>query len=308
MRSPLAILLALLPLASLPLGSVAMASQPKETHPVQPARFPRSSREGIVSAIARLSTLPGGWERTRAASEAFLGARYRRAPLGDGGSSGPRLRWDAVDCLTFVETSLAVGEARSLDEVEPILDDIRYEGGKAPSFESRLHLMEAQWIPDLIRKGYVEEATRRLGGDRVIEASVTYTAESWAKREDLKGQPWSPRLAGTHSIPVIPLDAAIELGPSLPEGLVLNVVRVPAAGKVSLITHTGLVVVKDGKRFVRHAALAEREVIDEPIERFLRRHAGMRSRRVLGVNLLAVRPNAERARRAAESRLLDTSR
>ena len=82
----------------------------------------------------------------------------------------------------------------------------------------------------------------------------------------------------------------------LPEGLVLNVVREPREGSVSLVTHTGLVVVKNGTRYLRHAARSHGAVKDELLDTFLRRHAAMRKRRVLGVNLLAVRDNSERAR------------
>jgi len=123
----------------------------------RPISLAKATSAEIERETARLATLPAGWERVRAASEGFLGAPYRHSPLGEGAGvdPDPRLRWDAVDCITLIETAMAVGEARSLAEVRPILDDIRYADGTSPSFENRLHLMEAQWIPDLIRKGYL---------------------------------------------------------------------------------------------------------------------------------------------------------
>lgn len=267
-------------------------------------RFAKASRDELAEGLAALLRLPAGWTRIRAGSEAFLGTRYRFSPLGEGSGvdADPRLRWDAVDCLTLIETALALGEAPDVGAVEAILDDIRYASGKEPSFEDRLHLMEAQWIPDLIRKGYLEEATARLGGGATITASIRYDPAIWARRTNLRNHPWRDGLAGLHELPVIPLAAAIELGPTLPEGLVLNVVRVPTPGKMNLVTHSGLVVIRDGKRYVRHAALAEREVIDEPIERFLGRHARMRQRQVLGINLLAIRDNSARTAQIAASR------
>lgn len=276
---------------------------------VQPARSVAAPKaEAAITTI--ISDHAPGWERAKATSEALLGTPYRHSPLGEGGGvdPDPRLRWDAVDCLTLIETALAAGEARSSGEVEAILDDIRYEDGKSPSFANRLHLMEAQWIPDLQRKGYLEEATVRLGGEAVVTASIAYDEAGWKARAKLRTLPWQPSLSGDHSIPYIPLAAAAKIAPTLPEGLIVSVVRAPVPGAVSLVTHSGLLVIRDGKRFVRHAALRQKAVIDEPLDRFLARHAQMRRRKVLGINLLAVRPNPERAAMAVEARRLVTGR
>lgn len=292
---------------SLVLALVLVASSPSWAQSLSreaSISYAKATREEIERETARLASLPGGWPRTRAASEGFLGVRYRRSPLGEGSGidPDPRLRWDAVDCITLIETSLALGEARNLFEVQTILDDIRYAEGKAPAFENRLHLMEAQWIPDLIRKGYLEDATARHGGSAVVRMDVEYDRESWRKGTNLPGLPWSDELAGRHSIPMIPLDAAMALADSLPEGLIVNVVRAPVPGKVNLITHSGFVVVHEGKRYVRHAALGPKAVIDEPLDAFLRRHSKMRLRKVVGVNLLSVRGNAERVQRLLSSK------
>ena len=274
-----------------------------------PPASPRASRveAKVASAIAESAA---GWERVKRASEAFLGTPYRHSPLGEGAGvdADPRLRFDAVDCLTLIETAIAAGEARTPSEIEPILDDVRYADGTAPAFANRLHLMEAQWIPDLVRKGYLEEATVRLGGGAVVEESIAYDEKEWRARKKLRGLPWQPSLAGTHLVPYIPLADAARLAPTLPEGLVINVVRAPVPGAVSLVTHSGLLVIKDGKRYVRHAALRQAQVIDEPLEHFIARHAQMRLRKVLGLNLLAVRSNAVRAEKAVAARRLVTGR
>ena len=46
-------------------------------------------------------------------SSPFLGTTYAISPLGEGSGidTDPRLRWDKVDCLTFVETSMALALA-----------------------------------------------------------------------------------------------------------------------------------------------------------------------------------------------------
>jgi hypothetical protein len=280
------------------LPSLAWANLAAPAHPADPA-FARRSEQRITAALGKAQGAAAGWPRTRAVSEAMLGIPYEHSALGEGAGvdPGPRLRFDRVDCVTFVETALAFGNARSGAEAGRLLDDIRYASGSAPAFAHRLHVMEAQWIPDQIRKGYLEDVTRAVGGVAVVDVTSTYTPESWAKRSGLPELAWADAPHGSFSLPVLPLADALRLAPELPEGLVLSVVREPQPGSVSLVSHTGFVVIKDGKRYLRHAMLSLGQVTDEPLENFLRRHAAMRKRRVVGVHLLAVRDNSARVRK-----------
>ena len=50
-----------------------------------------------------------------------------------------------------------LANARSLDQAKAVLSDIRYADGK-PSFQSRNHFTEAQWLPANSRKGYLKDA------------------------------------------------------------------------------------------------------------------------------------------------------
>lgn len=235
-------------------------------------------------------------ERIEAVSAAFLGAPYERSPLGEGEGIDPdaRYREDAFDCLTLVETAIALAHSRDRSQAERILDDIRYASGRAPSFQSRLHLMEAQWIPDLIRKGYLEEVTPQYGGEEVIWIEVELDERRWARRRLLPALRWEPELEGAHRLPVVPLQVAQRIAHTFPAGLVIDVVREALGEDLTRITHTGLIVEREGKRYVRHAALRERRVIDEPLEGFLARHAWMRKRRVTGIHLSAIRDNQDR--------------
>lgn len=235
-------------------------------------------------------------ERVEAASSPFLGAPYRRSPLGEGKGIDPdaRYREDAFDCLTLVETAIALAHRRERSQAERILDDIRYADREEPSYQSRLHLMEAQWIPDLIRKGYLEEVTPLYGGEDVVWIEIELDAQKWERRRLLPALPWAPELEGVHRIPVLPLEAAIRIANTLPAGLVIDVVREARGDDLTRISHTGLLLERDGSRFVRHAALRDRKVIDEPLEAFLVRHSRMRQRRVTGIHLSAIRENEER--------------
>src|SRR5690606_38458746 len=122
--------------------------------------FPRRGDPGSIGAVmlpvllaaaVATSAVPSIAERVEAASAPFVGAPYRRSPLGEGEGIDPdaRYREDAFDCLTLVETAIALAHRSDRAQAARILDDIRYADGGPPSYERRLHLMEAQWIPDL---------------------------------------------------------------------------------------------------------------------------------------------------------------
>ena len=95
-------------------------------------------------------------ERLEAVSAKFLGTVYVASPLGEGKGKDPDplVRYDAVDCLTFVEEAIALSLAASSEAVVPLLTRIRYEG-ESPDFETRNHVMEAQWVPSNLKKGFL---------------------------------------------------------------------------------------------------------------------------------------------------------
>jgi len=81
-------------------------------------------------------------ERVSFWSKQFLGRPYIAGPLND---SDRRFRLDGFDCMTFVETCIALGLSKSFDEILPNLDAIRYYGAR-PSFETRKHFISIDWI------------------------------------------------------------------------------------------------------------------------------------------------------------------
>src|SRR3954469_16798398 len=112
----------------------------------------------LDARIAEAHKLPFA-DRIEALSRLFIGVPYTDLPLGDGNQGpepGPLFRTDGVDCQTYVETILAMANASNLDQAKAVLTDIRYADGK-PSFQSRNHFTEAQWLPENARKGYLKD-------------------------------------------------------------------------------------------------------------------------------------------------------
>jgi hypothetical protein len=251
---------------------------------------------------AGLAAQAPGAPRAVWAAGRLLGAPYRLSPLGEGAGPDPdpRFRLDAFDCVTLVETAIALGAARSVAEARALLDDVRYDG--PPDFQHRNHYLEAQWLPANARKGWIEDATGRIGGEWAMVGEKRLGPGTWRAAERagtaVAGLEPARRPLGTFPLPLVPIDHVAGLAGRIPEGTILLVVREDRPWRPYRVTHLGIVVAgRGGERMLRHASDAPgaMRVRDEPLGRFLARNARLHGWPVVGVSLWAIRDNAARA-------------
>ena len=240
----------------------------------------------LDAKIAEAHRLPFT-ERIDALSRLFVGVPYTDLPLGDGDQGpepGPRFRTDGVDCQTYVETVLAMANGRSLDQTKAILDDIRYADGK-PSFQSRNHFTEAQWLPANARKGYLADEVPAL--DRRAPAETLILDKSqWTQVPGLKRLIPANVPDGKYKVRYLPLDRVEKRAKDICPGSILMVVREHDPNRVVRITHMGFVVRTDSGLVVRHASTGkEHAVIDEPLDAFVQRQREYKKWKVIGVAL-----------------------
>ncbi len=115
---------------------------------------------------------------------------YVAEPLGEGSqafySQKPLYRLDVFDCTTFVETILALAVTSYNEDNNVILENfqqninaIRYKAGEV-SFHTRNHFPEADWIPNNIAAGFVEdisnEVALRFGYSHTLPALINKKA------------------------------------------------------------------------------------------------------------------------------------
>ena len=78
-----------------------------------------------------------------------LGTPYQDGPLGEGPEgkfdTDPRVDFGKVDCVTYVEQTLALATASSYEEMFLNLQRIRYREGRT-DFENRNHFMISDWV------------------------------------------------------------------------------------------------------------------------------------------------------------------
>lgn len=233
-------------------------------------------------------------ERLLHMSGRFLGTPYAHSPLGEGEGvdPDPRFRLDRVDCLTFVETTLALAFSETPEDVLHVLDAIRYRG--RPDYVARNHLMEAQWLPSNAGKGFLREVTSSLGGPQARASDKVLGPEAWASSTGRALQlPPAARPTGHFPLGVLPVEAVASQAAHWPSGTLLLVVREDAPWRVTRISHLGFVVQRGGHTFLRHATRGWKNgVVDEELSHLLARHARYRWK-VVGVSLWEVRDPRE---------------
>jgi len=222
--------------------------------------------------------------------EQLRGTPYAHSPLGEGEGQDPdpRLRLDKVDCLTFVETVMALALSSSVEDVVHVLDSIRYRN--RPDYAGRNHLMEAEWLPSNTAKGMVRDVTAQLGGEGVFQDAKVIGPEAWASTTARAlALPPEARLTGRFPLSVLPVDQVAAHAAHWPSGTLLLVVREDAPWRITRVSHLGFVVQRGGRTYLRHATRGWKDgVVDEELSHLLARHSRYQWK-VQGVSLWEIR-------------------
>jgi hypothetical protein len=197
----------------------------------------------------------------------FLGAPYAAHTLEEKGEEHLIVNLRAFDCVTFLETSLALARTIRLPgQPEEVfrneLQRIRYRGGVIDGYTSRLHYF-SEWIADNERKGIVQDMTRMLDGVRDKRGIYFMTSHRTSYRQ----------MSDNKTAEAI---AAIEKRLSVTPRFVIPVTRLPMvlhrlqSGDLIGVTtniegldvsHTGMIVVDGPERRFLHASSSVHAVV-----------------------------------------------
>ena len=250
--------------------------------------MPHEQVDATIRDIARFRHLR---RRVLSHSSLMIGANYRPDPLGEGQQgrvdSDPRFQLAPVDCVTFVESTLAMALAGDLDQAKRWMDRLRYSGTKV-GFARRNHFMLANWLPHLKRHRVLRDITRTIGeGDTLVH---DYDQMNWSQI--------APRFLpsnfdsmhppkGRVELPLVNLDTLEANLKAVPNGTILLLVRVERPRIPVRISHLGFVIhQKSGRTIFRHASQEGwGRVVDEDLIRYLRRLDNRSKWAIQGVSL-----------------------
>ena len=204
----------------------------------------------------------------------FLGSPYVRNPLGEGVApdTDPLIRFDAFDCQTFAETTLANGDIETLNK-------IRYQDGK-PDFIHRNHFMETDWITN--NSGLVCNISADFAPTKIRH--VTIDKKNWFKTVHNIDTDFFPQ---TIDLEYIPYKNAHNITVTEPV-MVLFIIDSPTIrkkiGTDLAVRHMGFLL--PNGRF-RHASYKQKCVVDTDFDEYINRT--LENKNNLGIMLLEIK-------------------
>lgn len=189
-------------------------------------------------------------KRLRILSGMFLGGLYRLGPLGEGRQGrfdrDPIFRFDRVDCVTYVETVMALAMSRSVPQAIRAMQKVRYKNGKI-RYSHRNHFTATQWLAENEKAGYLQTITEQVGRPYIKYIDRKITAETW------EGTSWRRRIPASllprsYRFAYIPLRHIPKVIQKLPNIAWMGEVKDDPGNPVA-VQHVGFVVRK-GKRVV----------------------------------------------------------
>lgn len=184
------------------------------------------------------------------------------------------LRLDGVDCFTFLDYVEALRRADDFDGFKQALRQIRYRSGRV-TFLDRNHFFSA-WGNALFAP--LRDVTAQVGGTGVL----------WVEKQ------LNEKADGTLYLPGYPVKKQV-IAFIPPEAIDESVLAQLQSGDyVGIyspypgldVSHTGIVIKKKGKVFLRHASsrFFQKKVIDEELLPYLGRRKGLVVYRPIAVN------------------------
>jgi hypothetical protein len=233
------------------------------------------SRGQVERLLSETKYVPTG-NRVDFLSRHFLGYSYKPNPLIGSADTAEvfTVSLDGFDCVTYLETIVALARATNVDGFIEWLRKIRYEQGRI-KWERRNHYMTL-WIRNNLREG--------------ILAAVSMPAVPMISRERVLNV--VPGLAAQRTrVKCVPKPAVPRLATYLESG---DLIFFVSARKNLDVFHAGIIV-RDGKGMrMRHASRSQGLVVEQELSEFLE------ANRMAGV--IVVRPQAVTGRVAISNR------
>ena len=225
----------------------------------------------IDSALGALSQCPDLASRIDEISARFLGEPYVQDPLGEGKppDADPTIDLRHVDCVTFVEETIALALSKRYADARALLQRIRYQGSEI-EFTERNHFTEAQWLPQNLRKGFLADVTRAVSGAKTRSTTMRFDDATWRRFPAWRKKLGANAPRGTFEMDYVPANVAWRLADRFPNGSVVVVLRAPRRSAPTRISHMGLIVWKAKHPFVRHASRRHGKVLDVALRPWLR--------------------------------------
>ncbi len=211
-------------------------------------KLDRKITQQIVKAASQFPTLG---ERLKFISAQFLGKPYIIGPLigSDTEAEVFTATYDGFDCVTYLETCLALAWAKNADEVNDLLRTIRYRNGNV-QWEDRLHYT-TDWNKYHVKRGDFTDVTR--GDDTLTRTKEINFLKCFAPR--------------TITYRYFPKRKLNKVSKRFRNG---DLIYFASTRKGLDTFHVGLLVWVNDKLMLRHAAKSKGGVVQQELAEFVK--------------------------------------
>jgi len=233
------------------------------------------SRRRVEQLLSEAKYDRSAGSRIDVLSRHFLGHSYKPNPLIGSADTAEvfTASLDGFDCVTYIETIVALARASNVDDFTEWLRKIRYERGRI-QWERRNHYMTV-WIRNNLREGIIRPVSIPDVPTVIRERVLNVVPGLAAQRTRVK---------------CVPKRAVPRLARYLPSG---DLIFFASTRKNLDVFHAGIIV-RDGKRvLMRHASRSQGFVVEQELSEFLK------ANRMAGV--IVVRPQGVTRRIAVSS-------
>ncbi|HYE75394.1 MAG TPA: N-acetylmuramoyl-L-alanine amidase-like domain-containing protein [Blastocatellia bacterium] len=223
----------------------------EDTLLVDTPRNQKLDRKFALQLIREAKKLPAVGARLKAITQELLGRPYYINPLIGSEVEPEKLvaTLDGFDCVTFLETVLALAWAKDVAHFVELLREIRYKNGEV-SYKSRLHY-STDWMKANVRRGFFQDITR--GEDTLVKTKTL---------DFLKA--FQPRTVNFRYFPKRKLG---KVSHRLQDG---DVIMFVSTRKGIDTFHVGMIFREDERLVLRHSARSKGGVVNQDLKEFFK--------------------------------------
>ncbi|MFY9607795.1 MAG: N-acetylmuramoyl-L-alanine amidase-like domain-containing protein [Blastocatellia bacterium] len=205
----------------------------------------------VTRLLKRLNTARSTEARLEEASGFFIDHGYSQDPLGGGSQLREvfRASLGAFDCVTYMESVLALAASSNADEFAKHLRQMRYRNGKVDWFE-RNHYMAA-WLANNKRLGVLADLTR--GRETILKTRTLDVVQGLPSRRV--------------TFRCFPKRRFTRIKHRIRTG---DLILFVSTRKHLDVFHTGILITRDDRVLLRHAARSAGKVIEQDLGDFLK--------------------------------------
>ena len=224
------------------------------------------SRRRVDQILSKINSNGSAGSRIDVLSRQFLGRPYKTNPLIGSADTAEvfTASLDGFDCVTYIETVVALARASNVDDFAELLRKIRYERGRI-QWERRNHY-STLWIRNNIREGILKPVSMPAVPTLRMERVLNVVPGLDPQRIRVK---------------CVPKKAVPRLERYLQTG---DLIFFASTRKHLDVFHAGIIVRDGNKVLMRHASRSQGCVVEQELSEFLK------ANRMAGVIVARPRP------------------